>query len=93
MQSRRYDAGYPTFEHSSLILPTQSTTLKRDHLPAWIKVEQILELFKAHRRGKFPWNRRNEPLSEQVSESEFELIWSKLDDDIELRKYVVDKVR
>lgn len=47
-------------------------------------IEQILELVKAHRRGKFPWNRRNEPLSEQVSESEFELIWSKLDD-IELK--------
>lgn len=73
MQSRRYDAGYPTFEHSSLILPTQSTTLKRDHLPAWIKVEQILELFKAHRRGNFPWNSRNGPLSKEVSESELSL--------------------
>ena len=87
MQSRRYDAGY------SLILPTQSTTLKRDHLPALIKVEQILELFKAHRRGKSPWNSQNGPLSKQVSESEFELILSKLDDDIELKNYVADKVR
>ena len=95
MNGRRYDVGCPSFEYSPPTLPTSSaktmsTPLKPDYLPAINKVEQILNLFKAYRSGEFP---QNAPLSEQVSEREFELILSKLDDDIELKNHVFDKVR
>ena len=94
MQGRHYDTRCPTFEHSSPTLPTSSaktlsTPLKPDYLSTINKVEQIMKVFKAYRSGGFP---QNGPLSEQVSEREFELILSKLDDDIDLKNYVFDKV-